>query len=202
MSEIPGVLTPVGLKLGQQIPVDSPKAKLGTVIGSTPKEGTEVKPGTTINVKYASGSVVVPSVKGQSCDQATAKLRTFTLKPTCQQQHNANVPTGQAFATSPGTGTRIAQNSAITIFISSGASQVPLPSVVGETAGQAKHDLKAAGFLVSVTQQIDCNDPSQKNIVQSQLPNGPTAPRGSTVTIIVDKFRPSDPSCTGGPGST
>ena len=79
---------------------------------------------------------------------------------------------------------------------------MPLPNVVGETAGQAKHDLAAAGFLVSVTQQIDCNDPAQNNIVQSQSPNGPTAPRGSTVTIIVDKFRPSDPSCTGGPGST
>jgi beta-lactam-binding protein with PASTA domain len=189
------------LKIGQQIPVDSPKAKPNIVIGSTPKAGTPVKPGATIDVKYASGSVVVPSVQGKTCDQATAKLRTFTLKPTCQQQHNAKVPTGQAFATSPGTGTRIAQDSTITIFISSGASLVPLPNVVGETAGQAKHDLAAAGFVVSVTQQVVC-DPGQNNIAQKQSPDGPTAPRGSTVTITVDKFRPNDPTCTGGPGST
>jgi serine/threonine-protein kinase len=190
------------LKIGQQIPVDSPRGKPGTVIGSTPKEGSEVKPGATIDVKYASGSVVVPSVQGQSCAQATTKLRTFTLKPTCQQQHSAKVPQGQAFATSPGAGTHIAQDSTITIYISSGATLTPVPNVVGETAGQAKHDLKSAGFLVSVTQQVVC-DPGQNNIVQSQDPLGNTsAPRGSTVTIVVTKFRPNDPTCTGGPGST
>jgi eukaryotic-like serine/threonine-protein kinase len=190
------------LKIGQQIPVDSPRGKPGTVIGSTPKEGSEVKPGATIDVKYASGSVVVPSVQGQSCAQATTKLRTFTLKPTCQQQHSAKVPKGQAFATSPGAGTHIAQDSTITIYISSGATLTPVPNVVRETAGQAKHDLKSAGFLVSVTQQVVC-DPGQNNIVQSQDPLGNTsAPRGSTVTIVVTKFRPNDPTCTGGPGST
>jgi beta-lactam-binding protein with PASTA domain len=111
------------------------------------------------------------------------------------------VPSGQAFATIPGAGTRIAQDSTITIFISSGASVVPLPNVVGETAGQAKHDLTSAGFVVSVTHQVVC-DPGQNNIVEQQTPNGPSAPRGSTVMITVDKFRPNDPTCTGGPGSS
>ena len=189
------------LKIGQQIPVDSPQAKPNIVIGSTPKEGTPVKPGATIDVKYASGSVTVTSVTGDTCAQATTALQKLTLKPTCQQRHSAKVPKGQAFATSPGAGTPIAQDSTITVYISSGASLVPLPNVVGETAGQAKHDLANAGFLVSVTQQVVC-DPGQNNIVQSQSPSGPTAPRGSTVTIAVDKFRPNDPTCTGGPGST
>ena len=201
LSDVQAVLSAHDLKLGEQIPVDSPHAAQNIVIGSTPKEGTPVKRGATINVKYASGSVTVTSVKGDTCAKATAVLQKLTFKPTCQQQHNASVPNGEAFATNPPEGTTIRQNSPITVYISSGASQVPLPSVVSETAGQAKHDLAAAGFVVSVIQQVVC-DPGQNNIVQKQSPDGPTAPRGSTVTITVDKFRPSDPTCTGGPGST
>jgi beta-lactam-binding protein with PASTA domain len=191
------------LVLGEQIPVDTPNAKLNIVIGSSPKEGTPVKPGATINVKIASGLVKVPAITGKSCAQAMAIMQKATLKPRCQSQHSAKVPKGQAFATTPvGVGLEISQNSQITILISSGASLEPLPNVVGETAGQAKRDLMNAGFVPFVQQQVDCTDPTQANIVQSQSPSGPTAPRGSTVTIVVDKFRPSDPSCTGGPGST
>jgi eukaryotic-like serine/threonine-protein kinase len=189
------------LVLGQQIPINSPRAPRNTVIGSTPKEGTPVKPGATINVKYASGSVTITSVTGDTCAQATKALQKLTLKPTCQQRHSAKVPNGEAFATNPPAGTTILQDLPITVYISSGASLVPLPDVVGEPAGQAKHDLTAAGFVVSVTQQVVC-DPGQNNVVQQQSPSGPTAPRGSTVTIVVDKFRPQDPTCTGGPGST
>jgi hypothetical protein len=52
-----------------------------------------------------------------------------------------------------------------------------------------------------VTQEVECVDQSKDNIVQSQNPNGPRAPRGSVVNITVAKFRPNDPSC-GGPPST
>jgi beta-lactam-binding protein with PASTA domain len=48
----------------------------------------------------------------------------------------------------------------------------------------------------------ECNDQSKNNIVQSQSPNGPTAPRGTLVTLTVTKYRPSDPSCGGPPPST
>ena len=190
------------LKIGQQIPVDSPKAKPNTVIGSTPKEGSEVKPGATIDVKYASGSVAVPSVQGRH--RATRRPPSSRRSRSSRPASSSTTPRCRRARRSPrarGRGRASPRTRRSPIFISSGASLVPLPNVVGETAGQAKHDLAAAGFLVSVTQQVVC-DPGQNNIVQQQSPSGPTAPRGSTVTITVDKFRPSDPSCTGGPGST
>jgi beta-lactam-binding protein with PASTA domain len=142
-------------------------------------------------------------VTGETCTQATTALQKLTLKPSCTSQHSAKVPQGQAFATSPGPpGTPIAQGTAITIFISSGPGLVLVPNVVGETAGPAKRALTNAGFVPSVKQQVICTNTGQNNIVQSQVPAGGSAPRGSTVTIVVDKFKPNDPSCTGGPGST
>jgi serine/threonine-protein kinase len=90
----------------------------------------------------------------------------------------------------------------VTVFISSGPSLVPLPNVVGDQSGQAKSALRTAGFVVMVRQQVDCTDQSKDNIVQSQTPSTPTAPRGSTVQIVVAKYRPNDPTCVGPPGST
>jgi eukaryotic-like serine/threonine-protein kinase len=182
--------------------IDSPKAARNIVIGSTPKEGTPQKPGTTVTLKVASGSVKVPSVSGLSCADAQKALRQQTLQPSCQNRPS-QAPKGQAFATSPGTNTVIAQNSPVTVFISNGPSLTLVPNVVNESAGQAKHDLSAAGFKVAVTQQVECIDPTQNNVVQSQNPGGNTqAPRGSTVGIVVTKYRPNDPSCNSPPGST
>jgi beta-lactam-binding protein with PASTA domain/predicted Ser/Thr protein kinase len=181
--------------------IDSPKAAQNFVVGSTPKEGTAQKRGATVTLKVASGFVKVPAVAGMSCADAKKALVKLTLKPSCQNRPN-QAPKGQAFATSLGSVTRIAQGTQVTVFISAGPSLTTLPNVVGETAGQAKRDLHNAGFVVAVTQQVECTDPTQDHIVQSQNPSGPTAPRGSTVEITVLVYKVSDPSCVGPPGST
>jgi eukaryotic-like serine/threonine-protein kinase len=182
--------------------VDTPSAKLNVVVGSTPKPGTPVKPGSSVTLRFASGLVKVPDVSGLSCDAAKTALGKETLKGSCLNRPSATESDGQAFATSPGKGTRIAQDSNVSIFISTGPSETQLPNVVGQTSGDAKRALRAAGFKVTVTQTVECNDQSKDNIVQTQDPNGPTAPRGSTVNITVAKFRPNDPSCGGPPPPT
>ncbi len=183
--------------------IDSPAASRNTVIGSAPKEGTSQKLGATVTLKVASGSVKIADVTGQSCAAATQTLQKLTLKPTCHNQASQNQPQGKAFATFPSAiGTIVLQGSTITILISNGPTQMPVPNVEGEVVGQAKHDLSSAGFRVAVTQQVECTDQTKNNIVQSQTPSGGTAPRGSTVEITVAKYRPNDPSCGGPPPST
>ena len=165
-------------------------------------EGTSQKLGTPVILKVASGSVVVADVKGQSCQAATKALQKLTLKPTCQNR-NSQATKGEAFATSPyPIGTTVPQHTPITIYISNGPAQVPLPNVIGENVGQAKHELTSAGFRYQVTQVPECNDQTKNNIVTDQNPKGPTAPRGALVTLTVSKYRPSDPSCGGPPPST
>ena len=144
----------------------------------------------------------IADVSGKSCAAATKELQKLTLKATCQTRSN-QAPKGQAFQTYPSAiGTIIPQHSSLTILISNGPAQATLPNVVGEPVGQAKHDLTSAGFRYTVMQVPECTDQSKNNIVQSQSPNGPTAPRGTLVTLTVTKYRPSDPSCGGPPPST
>ena len=190
-----------GFQVAQTL-LNSPAAARNVVFGSTPKEGTSQKLGATVTLKVASGSVVVGDVKGQSCQAATKALQKLTLKATCQNR-NSQAPKGEAYATAPyPIGTTAPQNSPITIYISNGPAQIPLPNVVGENVGQAKHALTTAGFRYQVTQVPECNDQSKNNIVTAQTPNGPTAPRGTLVMLTVSKYRPSDPSCGGPPPST
>jgi len=191
-----------GFKVASPQILNSPAAPQNVVFGSTPKEGTSQKLGATVTLKVASGSVQVADVKGQSCQAATKALQKLTLKATCQNRNNQSTK-GEAFATSPyPIGTTAPQHSPITIYISNGPAQVPLPNVIGENVGQAKHELTSAGFRYQVTQMPECNDQSKNNIVTDQNPKGPTAPRGTLVMLTVSKYRPSDPSCGGPPPST
>ncbi len=202
VTEANTLLTSKGFTVNpQNINVNSPAAPLGNVIGSIPKEGTPQKVGTEVTLKVATGSVQIADIRGKSCDDATKALQKLTLKPTCQSRPN-QAPKDTAYATYPNAiGAVIPQDSPITILISSGPAQAPLPNVVGQSSGDAKRALRDAGFKVKVTQEVECIDQSKDNIVQSESPSGPTAPRGSFVSITVAKFRPNDPSC-GGPPST
>jgi eukaryotic-like serine/threonine-protein kinase len=174
----------------------------GFVAGSTPSPGKSVAPDTPIVLRISNGQVPVPDVSGLTCANATKALAKKKLKATCPQTASTTVPKGHAIDTTPAAGQPAAVGSTVTVNISSGPGQTLVPNVVGEDAGQAKHDLRTAGFKVKVKQQLDCTDPTQDNVVQSQDPSGnSSAAQGSTVTITVAKYRPNDPSCVAPPGT-
>src|SRR6478609_2817904 len=50
------------------IPVNSAKVNAGDVVGTIPKAGEQEQRGTVIQIQVATGNVVVPDVKGLSCD--------------------------------------------------------------------------------------------------------------------------------------
>jgi serine/threonine-protein kinase len=66
----------------------------------------------------------------------------------------------------------------VTVWVSAGPQQVPVPDVQGMNINDAENALTAAGFQVSVNQVLPGNR------VLSYSPSG-TAPQGSTITITV-----------------
>jgi beta-lactam-binding protein with PASTA domain len=181
------------------IPVNAPQVEAGRVVGTIPRAGSQQPEGTVIQIQVATGNVVVPDVTGLSCDEATAKLKQKTLVATCQDQAS-DQPQGQAFDSSPASGAIAPQNSSVTVLISSGPQQVTVPSLVGQDKNDAQHALHDAGLKTSIQQAVECTDPGLNNTVQSQDPAaGTPVDQGSTVTIVVLKFKPSDPSCVSPP---
>ncbi|HSD03523.1 MAG TPA: Stk1 family PASTA domain-containing Ser/Thr kinase [Gaiellales bacterium] len=182
------------------IQVNSPKQPAGNVVSTVPKAGSVQPTGTVIKLEVATGLVVVPAVKGLSCDQATAKMKQKTLVATCQDQPDPNVPANQASGSQPAAGATAAQNSPVTVLISSGPQQVTVPPVTNMDKNDAIKALHDAGLKATITQQVECTDPTQNNIVSAQDPAaGAQVPQGTFVKITVLKFRPSDPSCVSPP---
>ncbi len=181
------------------INVDSAKVAGGIVVGTNPPAGSQEQQGTVIQLRVATGNVVVPGVSGLNCQDATDRMKQKKLVATCQDQPS-DQPQGLAFGSTPTAGSTAPQNSAVTILISSGPQQVTVPPVVGETKQDAVKALHDVGLKGAIQQAVECTDPALNNTVQSQDPAaGTQVDQGSFVTIVVLKFRPADPSCVSPP---
>jgi serine/threonine-protein kinase len=200
VSEAQSILEDKGFKVGTSIQLNSPKQPVGNVVGTVPKAGSVQPFGTVIQLQVATGLVVVPDVKGLSCKDATAKMKQKTLIATCQDQSDPTVPDNQAIGSQPAAGGTTAQNSPITVLISTGPQKVTVPPVVGQNKNEAIHALQAVGLKASVQPTIECLDASLDKTVKEQNPAaGSQVPDGTTVTLVVYKFKPNDPSCVSPP---
>jgi eukaryotic-like serine/threonine-protein kinase len=201
VSEATTILEAKGFKIGTPIQLNSPKQPAGNVVGTVPAAGKLEPEGTVIQLQVATGLVVVPDVKGLKCQDAIDKMKQKTLVATCQDQADPTVPAGQAIGSQPNAaGATTAQNSPITVLISTGPQQVTVPPVVGQNKNDAIHALQAAGLKASIQPTVECTDPSLDKTVKSQDPAaGAQAPEGTVVTLDVYKFKPSDPSCVSPP---
>jgi eukaryotic-like serine/threonine-protein kinase len=134
----------------------------------------------------------VPNVVG--LDQATASAELtgagFSVAPATVT--STTVAAGNVISQSPSGGTDATPGSTVTITIAKAPPPVNVPPVVGDSPSSAQSALRAAGFQVS-RQTQDVTDQSQNGIVISQSPrSGSTVKPGSTVTIVIGKFVPSN----------
>lgn len=142
---------------------ESPEAP-GTVLEQSLKVGDEVEKGTTITLTVAKEEEksTVPDVTDLDCDTAKQQVEANGLVGECTE-----VPTeddnqdGKVIATSPAANTEADPGSKVTIQIGKKAEEqkTQVPNVVGQTVGQAKQTLQAAGFTqIQFTQGSDQSD--------------------------------------------
>ena len=193
-------ITGAGLK-AQVVYAASSSTPKGIVFKESPSSGTVVNEGSTVKLYVSSGppppvTVSVPDVSGDTVAQAANILGQTGLKVgTTTYQSSSSVAQNDVIATSPPSGTQVAQGSSVDFVVSSGPSQAPVPNVVGDTAAQAESTLSNYGFT-SVVQYESTKKPSKVGYVLDQSPLGGTlAPSGSSVTIMVGQS-PSPPSST------
>jgi beta-lactam-binding protein with PASTA domain/tRNA A-37 threonylcarbamoyl transferase component Bud32 len=99
-------------------------------------------------------------------------------------QADPGVPKGDVIRSNPAEGSNVATNTLVTLYVSSGAPSVTVPSVVGEQLTQAESNLSAKGF--SVVTKTDTTSTQPSGTVTRQNPQGNTqAPQGATVTLYV-----------------
>jgi serine/threonine-protein kinase len=174
----------------------------GLVIRTDPAAGAEAALGSTVTIFYSSGpnTIPIPDVRGQSENDARNTLSGAGFTNVQAQQEASNdVEQGQVIRTDPPAGQQAAANAAITLFVSSGRGQVGVPNVEGLAEDNARAQLQ--GFDVQTRDQ-DVNDPNQDGLVLSQNPPaGTQVDEGSTITLVIGRFRETETTQGNGPGN-
>ncbi len=162
----------------------SDSVEKGTVIDQSPDPGEKVAKHGNVDITVSKGkeTVKVPSVKGLSRDAAISALVNAGLDPHAFDVASS-APVGTVTAQDPLAGEEVEKGSKVRINVSSGPSDVTVPSVIGLTFDQATRTLRDQGFLVS-RKDVDSDQP--KDTVVDQSPSG-SAPKGSTIQLSVSK---------------
>lgn len=161
------------------------------VTRTDPAYGTSQLKGSTISLWVSSGMTKVPDgIIGKPQDQALSALSQMGLTVTVMQESSDSVDKGSVIRVSPDVGTSVAQNSTVTVWVSTGREQVTVPNVnAGDTLASARAALEAANLSVKVD-----GDSSDDAIVESISPSaGTSVDKGSEVTVKT-KAPSSNPS--------
>jgi eukaryotic-like serine/threonine-protein kinase len=136
---------------------------------------------------YIAGSgsnYAVPDVVGLPLATAEKEIANAHLVSQAVPKASNSVTKGDVISTSPPNGTTVAKGSTVKLLYSTGASQVAVPNVKGETVAAAMSALEAKGFTVNEQQAPDST--AQANTVARQSPSaGTLAAKGSQVTIFI-----------------
>jgi serine/threonine-protein kinase len=165
-------------------------APIGEVVDQDPGANEEAPRGSEVRLFVSKGPAPreVPDVVGRPIAEASNLLGQAGFAVRQTSEPSSTVPEGEVIRTDPPAGSTQPKGATITVVVSSGPAESPVPSVVGLTEANALNTLNNAGFEPTVDEQ-DTDDPTQDGRVISQTPAPNTpATAGSTVTIVVGRF--------------
>jgi eukaryotic-like serine/threonine-protein kinase len=169
------------------------------VVSTDPLPLTEVQAGSTVTLTISTGRsrVTVPSVLGQTYEQASASLQAAGFQVARVDQVSGNQKPDTVIKQDPAAGTVHTKGSTVTLTVTKTANQVVVPAVTGLAEPDARSTLIAAGLTVGKTKTVTVTDPTQNGVVISQNPAaGRSVKRGAHVTLTVGKAPPTTTTTT------
>jgi len=166
----------------------------GTVIAQDPKGGTSVVRGSSVRVNISKGqqNIGIPSVIGQSFDEAARQLRAAGLTPV-RVDVESSEPKGRVVNQDPGPGSLQPPGTEVKLSISTGEEKTTVPDVLGLDEETARTNLENDGWIV-VARDSGTDNPDEDGMVLSQTPRpGEEAKPGSRVTIYIGRLPPTEP---------
>ncbi|MDQ5895207.1 MAG: eukaryotic-like serine/threonine-protein kinase [Actinomycetota bacterium] len=140
-------------------------------------------PKVDLTVSGGPGQAEVPDVTGLSQADAEQELEDAGFSASVESATSSDVDSGLVIETDPAGGEMARRGSEVTVTVSTGAAQVEVPPVVGQTLNAAKQQLSAVGLDFSSSEEPS-DRPAGEVIGQS--PNaGTSVDPGSTVTLTV-----------------
>jgi serine/threonine-protein kinase len=158
----------------------------GVVFDQDPGFGKKVDEGSTVQLKVSAGAaaVPVPDVIGSTVEQARQLLtgQGFTVKE--EQVVDEEAPVGEVVDQDPGPNDEAPKGSEVTLFVSKGPADRPVPNVVGKTIAEASNLLGQAGFTANQTSEAS-DTVAEGLVIRTDPPADTPRPKGSAVTVVV-----------------
>ena len=174
-----GIITPT--------PTASDTVPINKVIDTDPTGGTDLPATSPIKLLVSTGpaGTPIPDVSGKTVAQArSALVKAGFIVGTVTQQPSSVQDSGNVISTSP-TGSA-PPNSTVNIVVSSGAQQVTIPGVKGQSETDATAVLKGKGLNVEVDPStLPAGDPNIGRVISVSPAAGTMVDAQSTVTITV-----------------
>jgi serine/threonine-protein kinase len=127
----------------------------------------------------------VTDVVGKSYTEAYATLTNSNLLVMRVYQESETIPLDQVLSTDPVAGTRVPENTSITVYVSSGAQQILVPNLLGMTEEQAKVALTNAKLNFGTVIQANSASALLGQVTATDpLANAQVAP-GTTVNLVI-----------------
>ena len=160
------------------------KIPAGDVAAIRPAAGTTLEKGQAVTLVPSLGPppVPVPSVIGQTVEQAQATLRQAHLQLGAQTPRYSDLPAGQIVAQHP-TGSA-PWGSAIAVDVSKGPAPVAIQPVVGKTKDEATQILEGQGFHVVYKPKFSV-DVARDTVIAQNPDAGKKLQPGETVTLTI-----------------
>ena len=180
-----------GLAVGSINRENSDTVASGRVISQSPDAAEYVDPDTAVDLVVSLGKpdVQVPFVLDMSKEEARSTLQDAGLEVRLQEE-DSDEDAGKVIRTDPSQGESVAAGTTVTVYYSDGPEEIP--DVVGLMQPDAKNKIRNAGFKVEVIENPNTTEPA--GTVLSQSPQGgQPADQGTTVTIVVSSFEPTEP---------
>ncbi|MFE3002668.1 protein kinase [Nocardia sp. NPDC059246] len=151
-------------------------------------------PYTSPITSYPPKTIAVPDVVGTAIAQAKAQLEKdgFVVQQAEREDKHAK---GTVVGLDPAAGTVKAVGSTVTVYVSTGAATITLPTLTNLTPAAVTTTLQALGWHGTVQQStVKVTDPAKVGKVVGQNPAAGTAVAvGATVTITVGEIGTSTP---------
>jgi eukaryotic-like serine/threonine-protein kinase len=168
------------------------------VIDVNPAPGTSVRQNSTVVLTVSKGvkPIVVPDLVGMTTAAARKQLQPLGLSlNVAQQTESDTIPANVIASQDPQPSSTAAPNSAVNVIVSTGASTISVPNVVGADVDAARAALRDAGLSAAMSYAVDAANPTGK--ISRQNPDAGTAVKKGTPVTIYLSVSGSIPDVTG-----
>jgi serine/threonine-protein kinase len=143
--------------------------------------------------------VAVPSLASEPYASGAAKLTKLKLVPQRVDISSNSIDDGRIIKTSPPSGTKVATDETISVYVSTGPATVSMPDVSGQETDDAWGQVTSLGLEKGSVTTQDSPDVSAGTVISTSPAIGKSVELGTTVDLIVSSGTVDVPDVTGKP---